>query len=585
MYDNSLNITVRHPDTYLRISRHKSTPRGRGARAYFVSMGESMNIFRDVKIGTRLAISFGLALFTAATIVGIGLVYFSKADSQFERMIRVNTAKIQRANDVRNSFSEITYLIGRMVTSDDGAAKEATKKRIADIRASYKQSVEELEKLEINDEGKKLIAELKEVVAKGREVNNSVIELTMAGKTAEAARRYQEATTVVDGYIDGATKIINYNKKRIEFRRDEAKRDSRMTRVVFYGLGILILLVGSALSWAITRSIATPLTRSAAHIDLMAKGDFSHPIPADLLRRGDELGALSGSMDTLNSTLGSMLKEVTSSATSVASASAQLNASADKLAQGATEQVDRAAQVAAGSTEMNAASLDIAQNFTGVATSAQDAVRVAGEGREIVDQAIREVNLIAETVETAAELVRELGDQSAKIGDIVTVITDIADQTNLLALNAAIEAARAGEHGRGFAVVADEVKKLAERTSRSTTEISRMITTIRRGVERTIDAMKDAKRLVVTGVDYSVQTRTALEGIIAGIDVLNNGVGQIATATEEMSATTNEITCGINQISDVTRESFSSFREVAEAATTLSSLAHQLEKNVQRFTV
>jgi methyl-accepting chemotaxis protein len=548
-------------------------------------MGESMNIFRDVKIGTRLAISFGLALFTAAAIVGIGLVFFNKTDKQFDRMIRVNITKIHHSNAIRAAFSDITYLIGRMVTSEDMAEKEEVKRKIADIRASYKQSVEELEKLEINEEGKKLITGLKEVVAKGKEVNNSVIELAMAGKTVEAARRYQDATMAVNGYIEAATKITQYNERRIQFRRDEANRDSRTTRTVFYGLGIFILLVGSVMSWAITRSIALPLTQSAAHIDLMAKGDFSRPVSAGLLRRKDELGALSRSMDTLNSTLGAILKEVMSSATSVASASAQLNASAEKLAQGATEQVDRAAQVATGSTEMNTASLDIAQNFTGVATSAQDAVRVAGEGREIVDQAIREVNLIAETVETAAELVRELGDQSAKIGDIVTVITDIADQTNLLALNAAIEAARAGEHGRGFAVVADEVKKLAERTSRSTTEISRMITAIRRGVESTIDAMKDAKKLVVTGVDYSVQTRTALEGIIAGIDVLNNGVGQIATATEEMSATTNEITCGINQISDVTRESFASFREVAEAATTLSSLAHQLEKNVQRFTV
>jgi methyl-accepting chemotaxis protein len=203
----------------------------------------------------------------------------------------------------------------------------------------------------------------------------------------------------------------------------------------------------------------------------------------------------------------------------------------------------------------------------------------------VVDKAIREVNVIAETVETASGFVRDLGEQSEKVGNIVTAINEIADQTNLLALNAAIEAARAGEHGRGFAVVADEVKKLAERTSASTTEIGDMISTIRLGVEKTVRSMDQAKNKVVTGVEYSSQAQTALGEIITSIDRLYSGVHQIATAIEEMSATTNAITRDINQISVVTKETFSSSEEISGAATGLSTLARGLEGVVQSFKV
>lgn len=351
------------------------------------------------------------------------------------------------ANTVRASLRDLSFFIGEIVTSEDGGVKEKARKKIQETRADYRKALDEVERLEPDQEGRKILAKLKEQVAKGREANDRLVGLAMAGNEKEAAEGFQSLAATTAAYLEAADDLVRYNEERIKFGYEEADRYASTARMVSLALGIVTLLVGMWLS----RSITIPIVRSSAHIDLMAKGDFSIPVSEHALKRKDEMGIFARSMNAMNSSLQQMLKEVVASAANVASASTQLTTSAGKLSKGAMEQVEKTTVAATASAQMDQTSADIARSSTQVATSASQAVSVAEEGRQVVHKSIQEVNLIAETVEMALGFVRKLGEESAKIGDIVTAINDIADQTNLLALNAAIEAARAGEHGRGWA--------------------------------------------------------------------------------------------------------------------------------------
>jgi methyl-accepting chemotaxis protein len=314
----------------------------------------------------------------------------------------------------------------------------------------------------------------------------------------------------------------------------------------------------------------------------MAGGNLAKKID---IYSNDEIGDMASELDKMAKKLKGIMAELKSTADNVASASNQLSASSEQMSRGTTEQSGRASQIATSSSEMSQTVVDIAKNASSIEASATKTTEVAQDGEKIVDRSVEEVKAIADTVRESAQLMGSLGERSKQIGEIVSVINDIADQTNLLALNAAIEAARAGEQGRGFAVVADEVRKLAERTAKATSEIGEMIKAIQDEVSRAVHSMEEGTKRVEIGVDFSVQAGDALRNIVKSVDELHSMVQQIASATEEMSTVSEQISGDIETIASVSKETSASSGQIAHASNDLARLASNLQGIVEQFKV
>jgi methyl-accepting chemotaxis protein len=297
----------------------------------------------------------------------------------------------------------------------------------------------------------------------------------------------------------------------------------------------------------------------------------------------DEIGKLYAGFNKAVSNIKEMMKKIKYAIESTANASSQISISTEEIAAGAMEQSAQTSEVATAVEEMSRTIFENTKNTSYAAATAKDSGDKAIKGGKVVEETIEGMNKIALVVKKSAETVYELGKNSDKIGDIVQVINDIADQTNLLALNAAIEAARAGEQGRGFAVVADEVRKLAERTTKATKEIATMIKEIQHDTLDAVESIKQGTTEVERGKEKANLAGEVLKEIVEGAKKVSDIVDQVATAGEEQSSTVEEISKNIEAINNVTHEASNGIQHIAHAAEDLNKLTSELQNLFANF--
>jgi methyl-accepting chemotaxis protein len=377
--------------------------------------------------------------------------------------------------------------------------------------------------------------------------------------------------------VDRLVQLVDRQCKQAE---QTAKESLTNSYIAIFLAGALITLLTAALSFFITRSITVPLSRCVAIADHLATGDLTDDIE---IHSQDETGHLMAAMRNMVQNLRGLVQGTVEISGNIAAASVQLTATARHIAAGAQEVAGQTDQVATASEEMSHTSRDIAQNCSLAAESSRHSSATATEGAAVVRETIEGMARIADRVKQTAQVVDNLGSRSDQIGAIIGTIEDIADQTNLLALNAAIEAARAGEQGRGFAVVADEVRALAERTTRATQEIGTMIKAIQRETKEAVGSMEDGVQQVEQGAQASRRSGEALQSILSQIDHVTEQINQIATAAEEQTATTGEITSNVQQVSAVVQDSARGAQETSAAAGQLAQQAQQLQGLVAAF--
>jgi methyl-accepting chemotaxis protein len=445
------------------------------------------------------------------------------------------------------------------------------------------------------DTEQKAIAQLDSAIASVKALNVHFAELqpdalrsleTALSGYRSALQTYKTANSDVvqarKEMTDQGAAIVSLSEQLYQIQLDRRDAESAKARTLQLVSTLLALLVGIIAAVLITRQITGPLRDTLAVVDRIASGDLSQDVK---VTRRDELGVLQQGIARMGVTLRDLISGIRDGVTQIASAAEELSAVTEQTSAGVNSQKIETDQVATAMHEMTATVQEVARNAEQASQAAAAADGEAREGDKVVGEAIAQIERLASEVVRSTEAMNVLQQESDKIGSVMDVIKAVAEQTNLLALNAAIEAARAGEAGRGFAVVADEVRGLAQRTQKSTEEIEGLVAGLQNGTQQVAAVMNNSRTLTDSSVALTRKAGASLENITRTVSNIQSMNQQIAAAAEQQSAVAEEISRSIINVRDVSEQTAAASDETAASSVELARLGNQLQAMVSHFRV
>ncbi|WP_232223884.1 methyl-accepting chemotaxis protein [Anoxybacteroides tepidamans] len=556
----------------------------------------------------KMYAGFSAVLAILAIIVAVAYYELKVIDSSYSKLIDRNVQELLSVQKLEIAIKkEQASLRGYLITGDDTSLTNFDK-----AHDEYGQLSNQLNQTVVRNEAKELLSQLNQLETEFYQFGKELMQLKQQNNVQQYTNLVAtKGRELMKQFDDTADKLTSLEQRLLDQSNhaNSLKSESVQRWMVIYGL--IAMVVGVIVAWYISRMISRPVVALSKAAQQIAAGDLTGD--AIRIKNRDEIGELARSFNEMAENLREVIRQVALNAEQVAASSEQLTASAEQTSK-ATEQITVTMQDVALGVEKQSQNVEetsqtiheMSQGIHHIANRTQNVAEIAGatsekalEGSSIIRTAVDQMNSINETVTRLADVIKGLGERSNQIGQIIEVITGIAEQTNLLALNAAIEAARAGEQGRGFAVVADEVRKLAEQSAQSAQQISTLIAGIQQETNAAVQSMAMATSETSSGIsairtaglsfkeikDSVQQLAAQIQEVSSAVQQMSAGADQIVQSMQLMSQVAESAAAGTQEVSAATEEQLASMQEISASATALSTMAENLQHLIRKFKV
>ncbi|MFH1660532.1 MAG: methyl-accepting chemotaxis protein [Pseudomonadota bacterium] len=533
-------------------------------------------------LSKRLLILLSTSIISLILVAGLGLIQMQRVYSAANFSNENIVPSILVLDETLLRFSQVRVRVYRHVLNTDPKAMAEIDASIETGIKDTEHALNEYDKLIYDAEDKRLLDENKRTFASYRESLKPILELSRQNQNEEARQKLAAASDVAKHFNEALEAHMHFNAELGKKSAETGLAAKDLATWSSFAIGLVAILIVGGLGLQIRSSLTTRLHEANRLAESIASGDLSSRNAPQSIS-DDEPGMLIKSMEKMRQDLARTVGAIAASSDELAASAAQLSITA--------QQVSASTQSQSSSTSASAAAVEeLTVSIDHVGSSADDAseeARAAGDlaitSGKGVETATLQINRVAESVDETAKQIQTLSEHVKQIGNITTVIRDVADQTNLLALNAAIEAARAGEQGRGFAVVADEVRKLAERTTLSVQEISTVISTIQSSVSGAVTSMQANCHLVTDVVHASQAASSSMDGIRNATEMVRNAITGISEAMREQRSASTELSRNVETIAQMSEENSAAVASVASTATALVAVSDRLKTAVGNF--